>query len=200
MKTNLLSFLLVSLSFVSYAQSTSPAIPKSTTEIGFNLGHAADNAYSYDRQFRHGGFIRSSLSLLWNQGNTQYGLTIEGGTNSNDYWYVSPGLVFNHRFPSGQAYFYAGAMAGYLCSNDMVPRWAGSVKKMAHGFAFGIHGGFVQPLSKHLSFTSEVAVRSTQHWQKFKSYQYFGGAEIKETTESITVIYFPVSIGLRYNL
>src|SRR5688572_13751266 len=116
-----LSFLLLMLPFVNHAQLSPAKNPEFRSEIGLNLGHAPDNAFHFNNGFGHGGYIRSSLSFLRNRGNIQYGLTIEGGTNSNDYWYLSPGVLFNHRFQSRRAYFYAGAMAGYICSNDMAP-------------------------------------------------------------------------------
>ena len=119
----------------------------------------------------------------------QYGITVEGGTNSEDYWYLSPGVLMNRTFSSRHAYFYAGAMAGYVLSFDMLgdyyPR-----QKYTQGYVFGLQGGYVQPIGKRLSFTSELAVRSTQVWKQV----YYGQDEFQPDI----ILYFPVTIGFRY--
>jgi|GEM_PF-3249892 len=195
-----LVLLLLPLFCKSQTRSIKPQL--SRNEVGINLGHAVDNAYGVNRVygdhslFGQGGYIRSSVKLLTNRGNLQYGLTIEGGTNSNDEWYLSPGFVFNHKFPSRSAYFYAGAMAGYICSDYMMktPITTG----MAHGYAFGVQGGFVQPLGRRVSFTTELAARSTQLWEKVRTYHFLNSVDHGDViSQQKTVIYFPLSLGLR---
>ncbi len=207
-----LLFLLPFLSITTQAQTAVKNQTASSTEIGFNLGYAPDNAmqnFSLD-EYR-GGLIRASISLLKNKGNIQYGVTIEGGTYSGDYWYISPAAVLNRRFSTGQAYFYAGAMAGYTCADAMM-KASYFETKMAQGYVFGIQGGYVQPIGKHLSFTSEIAIRSTQLWQKYTEYEayypypYTGYPYQQpeyhpyQKTMASTIVSFPVTIGLRYRL
>lgn len=181
-------FLLLLIPISAQSQTKENKVPSFGTEIGINLGYAPDNAYKNKLSWS-GGYIRSSIRLLRNTGNIQYGVTIEGGTNSDDYWYLSPAAIMNLTFSNHNAYFYAGAMAGYVCSDDML----GSSllkEKMKQGYVFGIHGGFAQPIGKQISLTSELAVRSTQLWTKPRNEQ--------AQTYSDIILYFPITIGIRY--
>ena len=171
------------LPFSAYNQV---GVSHSGRELGLNLGHAFDNAFQDD--FSNGGFIRSAINYYQSNGHLQYGLTIEGGTNSNDYWYLSPGAILNYKFSLTRTYFYVGIMAGYICSDDILKSQL-LIQNITQGYVFGVHGGFVQPLSNRISLTSELAVRSTQVWTSYKEYP----------TESNIVIYFPITFGFRYS-
>ncbi len=133
--------------------------------------------------------MRSALSLLKTHGSLQYGLTVEGGTNSNDYWYLSPGVVVNHKFARRANYFFAGAVAGYVMSGDMIPL---KESRLIHGYVMGVQGGIVHPVGKRLSLSSELAVRSTQLWLQ--------ATEAETRADTDFILYFPVTIGLRYRL
>jgi len=177
---------LLMLPFSAKSQSIQTKAPSPRMEIGLNLGYAPDN--SWEQELWRGGYIRSALSLLKNVGVMQYGL-IEGGTNSSDYWYVMPGIIANRKFTLNKAYFYAGAMAGYVCSDDMMGSTPAK-KSLTHGYVLGLQGGLVQPVGKHMAFTTELAVRRTQSWME---YEYDG-----TQTRSDIILYFPITIGLRY--
>jgi len=187
MKTITFLFLLVSQ--IGFGQTLSLPEPKSRLEISLNAGYAPDNAF--DREPWRGGFIRSSLSLLKTSGNIQYGLSIEGGTNSNDHWYFTPGIIVNHKFPGRQTYFYSGAMAGYVCSGDMLGN-PGRKNSLSQGYVLGLQGGWVKPIGKRMSFNAELALRSTQVWiPPFDD-------QMKPAKDFI--LYLPVTVGLRYLL
>lgn len=203
-----ISVFLLCLPFFSYAQDnstekTKQSVPK--TEIGLSVGYAPDNAMNKLSDFR-GGYLRNALTALRNFGNTQIGLTVEGGTNSNDYMYMMPGVVFNHKFHTGKSYFYAGAMGGYTYQRDMMGfgNYPGA-KPYNHGYVLGLQGGYVLNLCKHWAFTSEVAFRSVQTWQRGTTFvpRDFTQAQ---PTDYVAVpyvfrdfnTYIPVTIGFRY--
>lgn len=178
---------LLVLPFSGKSQSVNSKAPSSRTEIGLNLGYAPDN--SWEQELWRGGYIRSAFSFLKNFGAMQYGVTIEGGTNSSDFWYVMPGIIANRKFALNKAYFYAGTMAGYVCSDDMMGPTPAK-QRLTHGYVIGLQGGLVQPIGKHMAFTTELAVRRTETWSKYE----FDGLK----TMSDVTLYFPVTIGLRY--
>lgn len=186
-------------SCVSAQEIAAPKPGKSSakTEFAFNLGHALDNAYN---RFGAGGYLRGSLSLLKNNGRFQYGVTVEGGTNSNDFWYTAPGVVANYRSSLTPCYWYAGAMAGYNLSGYMSAfQPASDESGLRHGYVFGLQTGYVQRLGKRFALNGEIGVRSSQNRIRANPYQLsglpYGAAHYTEVTVSV-----PVTIGIRYSL
>lgn len=204
-----LSALLLCLPLFGYAQDNATEQPKTSapkTEIGLSIGYAPDNVRNKMTNFS-GGYLRQALTAVRNFGNTQVGITVEGGTNSNDYWYAMPGLVFNHKFNVGNSYFYAGAMGGYAYQRDMMGlgHFPGS-KLYSQGYVLGAQAGYALSLGRHWAFTSEIAFRSVQMWQRGTYLAPLNGYPSAPTTDYIEVpyvlrdfnTYLPVTVGFRY--
>ena len=182
-----MKFLICLLLLLPISAYSQVGVSPSSRELGFNLGHAFDNAMQ--DAFSTGGYLRSALNFYQTKGHIQYGLTIEGGTNGYDYWYLSPGVLTNYKFSLNKTYIYAGFMAGYVCSDDMMTEHF-VTQSITQGYVFGLQGGLAMPVSKRFSVNAESAARSTQVWTSYKNYE----------TESNIIIYFPITVGIRYSL
>ncbi len=180
---------------------------KPTTEIGLNLGHAFDNASFTNSPRVTGGYLRGALTLLHSRNRFQYGVTVEGGTNSQDVGYLNPGVVANYRIPRKSGYWYGGALATYSFSGPIGGAlYAANTPQTQHGYAFGLQGGYVHKLGRRLSLNGEIAVRSSQTWQRYYEpvfyypSQHYNPDEFVEVRKIETILYLPVTIGLRYRL
>lgn len=194
MKCLILALLL--LPGISYSQTK--AGKSVYKEISLNVGYAPDNSLNgYGAEQWRGGYIRSTLRALQNVGRLQYGISIEGGTLAKDYWYVSPAAILNWELPVKQSYFYAGGVAGYVCTGSMMPiDFLG--EKPGNGYVLGVQGGYVKHLGKHFSVSGELAVRRNYVWTRYERWYDLVGTPLGPKTVGEEFWLLPVTVGVGY--
>lgn len=200
--------LITLLPFLAFAQdaeqpvATKPYQPKN--EIGLSVGPVLESKSNFKTHFAYMGY-KSTLSYLRNFGKTQAGISFDAGEgSSHQFFYLSPALFANRKFNAGNTYFYAGVSVGYFYSerNTLNRSYTFNLER---GYTFGLQTGVVLPLGKHLAFTSEVAIRSTQVWFNTISYvppEIYSHGTVEgyyiEYVDTDFSLHIPFTIGLRY--
>lgn len=142
-----------------------------------------------------------SISYLHNFQSLQVGISVDGGYSVNGTLHLAPSVVFNNLIRKGSSYFYVGGQAGYYYSKDVGTFYAGNPQD---GYQLGGQAGYVTALSKRLSFSAELAVRSIQVW--YDEYVYihnpstWGGDEswYQNVRSKDFYVRVPVTVGIRY--
>jgi len=188
------------LSVSAYAQEKEQTV-NLKNEMGLTMGLSFNPVTNFT--YIYNAERRFSLSYLCNFSKTQTGLSVEAGINGDDYGYISPMAILNRKLAIGRSYFFVGGALGYYFAQSGILYPA--VYHDKKGYVFGVQGGAAIRLSKHISFTTEVGVRSTQVWYKVYNYyplplnskgvsEYYGVEHI----DSDFYISFPAAIGIRY--
>lgn len=189
------------------ASAQNAAVQKTNTnktELGLNIGYSFDNSEMYTPMGFGGRPVRGAVSGFRNINKTQIGITVEGGLNSTDYWYMMPGAVVNQKFMVGQSYFYLGGMAGFAHAEETHYAGPEGGKNKQNGYVLGLQTGFAYSLGSHWAITSEVAVRSSQaHNKEYAPYTFSGDPRLLDiknipTSQRSSATYFPITFGVRY--
>lgn len=210
-KTIPMKKLLITLAFLPLAASAQDEVPeKQYTPPKHEIIAAAGMSSILHYASVYGEPLQLSsvyftLGYVKNLDRMQIGARLEGGSEFIEYRYFSPLLLCNRLFPLKRSYLYAGAAMGYYYFNyeSRFDRTLDNLNK--HGYSFGAQGGGVFYISKHLSFTTEVAVRSVQTWHKeayymppaFSTFGPVNGYYMYDIKREFSLS-LPVTMGIRY--
>ncbi len=197
-----LFLLLLPLSSLSFAQTTDSEKQKlfPNNELSIKAGPAIETSSTY---FSNGVGLHTGLSYLHNIKNLQVGVTLDGGLTSDNWYYLAPSVVFNHLFSIKRSYAYFGATVGYYYKRKSDGYF--SMYDQETGYTAGLQVGYVTPISKRLSFATEVAVKTIQVW--YDDYYHvpdgistLGHTNAYEIPVRAQQFYLdiPITVGLRY--
>lgn len=138
------------------------------------------------------------LGYMRNGDRSQYGIRVEGGFESNIYYYVSPVLLYNRKKAIKKSYLYAGVAAGYH-QHDSYGRWAWTQRSM-RGYVLGAQFGASVNMGKRLSFNAEVGIRSAQLWypEYYDLWSPHGEIFDIKYIERDFMLHIPVTVGFKY--
>ena len=204
MKRTLL-LLLMAVPLLSMAQQAitptkETIVPHKGIEICLNGGLAVrtlSTHYPFGNSF--GGTFANNISVLHNKNKIQYGFGVDVNVMPYEYWELQPHVVVNRLFVAKRSYFYAGAMLGYANRQNADFFHYDYVHNTSHGYVFGLQGGIVYCIGK-LALNAELALRSTQYWNKERVYieQLDADPFLYLKPINIFEVSLPVKIGVRY--
>ncbi len=193
-------FILLPIISIAQEEKTHSTIKKQA-EIGISSGLGLRTQSYFNGAFENNivNNLNNSLSILFLKNNFQFGIRLAINLEPRLYTEFQPTLITNHIIKRKNCYYYLGGALGFASRKNIMNFGAGYTNQWSNGYVFGLQTGIVYHISKHLSAVGEVALRSTQYFNREKVF-YSIGTDLHYYTTPIN--YFeaslPIQLGFRY--